>query len=400
MTDDRPTRSEGDRPDRERPEGDGIDEPFVAFLRREGARYRAPPETPADAMWPAIEAEWRLAASTGSGEAEAGDGREAATPEFTELPVADPVLTAAAEYHRPPEAPREAMWARVEAAWRLRAAAPPGAREAGWEALPEPEASARERGHRPADPAERLRARPARLAWAAGIAAALVLGILIGRGPLPGPGAGSDRVAVETDAGRTPGPLDDRGAVDDPAALDDAGAVARAPDVETPPADRTVGPPADAGSERAGPPRGEGPVTGDRLAAGPDAPARENVGGRELAGAGAATQRLAAERHLARVETFLTSFRQTEGGAGDAPETGRWARELLAETRLLLDWSAEEDPRLRTLLQELELVLAQIVRLDGGTAERDWVVDAMERRSVLPRLRSTDLPRSVGASGT
>lgn len=346
-----------------------IDERFVAFLRREGARYHAPPETPADGMWPAIEAEWRRR---------------------------DPLLAAAEDYHRPPEAPREAMWARIEAAWRLRAAAPPGAREAGWEALSEPGAPAPESEGRHEDRAERRRPLPARLAWTAGIAAALVLGILIGRGTLLGPSGASDRVAVETDVGRTAGP------VDDPTAVDASGAaeVARASEAETRPAGRTAADPADAGNEAAGRSQGEDAAAADRLAGGPDASPADVGGGRETDGTRAATERLATERHLARVETFLTSFRQEENGYDDVPDTGPWARELLAETRLLLDWSTEADPRLRTLLQELELLLAQIVRLDGAAAERDWVVDAMERRGVLPRLRSTAQPRTVGAAGT
>ncbi|MDQ3698662.1 MAG: hypothetical protein M3373_11665 [Gemmatimonadota bacterium] len=66
------------------------------------------------------------------------------------------------------------------------------------------------------------------------------------------------------------------------------------------------------------------------------------------------------------------------------------AGELLSTTRLLLDSPAAADPELRILLDDLELVLAQIARLRAaqGTDELDLITGTLEQRDVLPRLRS------------
>ena len=66
------------------------------------------------------------------------------------------------------------------------------------------------------------------------------------------------------------------------------------------------------------------------------------------------------------------------------------AHDLLLTTRLLLDSPASADPRFRNLLEDLELVLAQVVRLqsDQSRAELDLIRQALEQRDVLPRLRT------------
>jgi hypothetical protein len=66
------------------------------------------------------------------------------------------------------------------------------------------------------------------------------------------------------------------------------------------------------------------------------------------------------------------------------------AHDLLLTTRLLLDSPAAADPRFRNLLEDLELVLAQVVRLqaDQSRAELDLIRQALEQRDVLPRLRT------------
>ena len=65
------------------------------------------------------------------------------------------------------------------------------------------------------------------------------------------------------------------------------------------------------------------------------------------------------------------------------------ARELLSTTRLLLD-SGVEDPRFGDLLEDLELVLAQIVRLRDASPGMDaaLIAQALDQREVLPRLTS------------
>lgn len=66
------------------------------------------------------------------------------------------------------------------------------------------------------------------------------------------------------------------------------------------------------------------------------------------------------------------------------------ASDLLSTTRLLIDSPAAADPELRMLLDDLELVLAQIARLPTtrSPAELDLITEALEHRDVLPRLRS------------
>ena len=98
---------------------------------------------------------------------------------------------------------------------------------------------------------------------------------------------------------------------------------------------------------------------------------------------------VAAVQHLTRAEALLTAFRSNET-AEAAPSMNRWARDLLADTRLLLDSPAANDARRRHLLEDLELVLAQIVQLPAeSSADRGLVQRSIERGAVLSRLRST-----------
>lgn len=65
------------------------------------------------------------------------------------------------------------------------------------------------------------------------------------------------------------------------------------------------------------------------------------------------------------------------------------ARALLSTTRLLLDGGVE-DPRLRDLLEDLELVLAQVVHMRDASPAMDaaLIAQALDQRDVLPRLTS------------
>lgn len=333
----------------------GGDERFVAFLRREAASYHEPPGAPREEMWPGIEAAWRTA-------------------------------SLAAGYHEPPETPREEMWPRIEAAWRLRSSAPETARGAGWddgEPLPAGPRVARGRAPDVAGAPRRWRAVP--WGWAVGIAAALLAGIVIGRGvPNFGGGpAGPELAAGEGPAAESPAP----------AARRPGGASATERDPEQRAAPGTGE--AVAGGEAR--PR-ETPAGETALAeTAPGAPdpgvahgGGEPAGTAPAAGDASLPYRLATAEYLGRVETLLASFRDRGGMSEDDRQVAAWAGELLSETRLLLDWPADRDPRMRALLEELELVLAQMARLDQGdaAAERAWIADGLERRDVLPRVRA------------
>ncbi|HEV7391221.1 MAG TPA: hypothetical protein VGO08_06225 [Burkholderiales bacterium] len=67
-----------------------------------------------------------------------------------------------------------------------------------------------------------------------------------------------------------------------------------------------------------------------------------------------------------------------------------WARDLLSNTRLLLDSPVASDPQRRPLLEDLELVLVQIVQLSPGSTQqdRDLIEKTLQQDHVLTRLRT------------
>ncbi len=187
---------------------------------------------------------------------------------------------AAQAYNAPPETPREAMWARIQAT-----------RAAGPAARPSPE-TARQRV---------LEFRPRWTVWAAAAAAVLAVGIGIGR------------ISV-------------------------------------------------------------GPETASWV--GPSA--------------NTTTYRLAAEEHLSQSEAFLTLFRTSVQERNDSRLASASARQLLATNRLLLDSPAAVEPATRLLLEDLELVLAEIAQLSPQSRAEDLqlIRDGIERGNVMPRLRT------------
>jgi hypothetical protein len=100
---------------------------------------------------------------------------------------------------------------------------------------------------------------------------------------------------------------------------------------------------------------------------------------------------LTAVRHLSEAEALLTSFRarSTADQQMDA-QLGAWARQLLSNTRLLLDSPVANDPQRRPLLEDLELVLVQIVQLSPGSApqDRELIEKTLQQDHVMTRLRT------------
>ena len=106
---------------------------------------------------------------------------------------------------------------------------------------------------------------------------------------------------------------------------------------------------------------------------------------------------LVAAQHLIQVEALLTSFKgDLNQGRMDA-QMASWGKELLSNTRLLLDSPVASDPVRRKLLQDLELVLVQIVQLSPNTSarDRDLIKGALTDDEVLTRLR-TAIPAQKG----
>jgi hypothetical protein len=199
----------------------------------------------------------------------------------------DLLRDAAQDYNYPPETPREEMWERIVA-------------------MREAEKSEKaESGIRPFRPLRRFRP----LAWAAGIAAVLALGIGLGR------------LSIDT----TP-----------PVAAPDPVATATRPRVNT------------------------------------------------------AAYHVATTEHLSQSEAFLTLFRASVRQGGNEELASATARQLLATNRLLLDSPAANDGKTRLLLQDLELVLAEIAQLSPQPRGRDLdlIREGLERGGVMSRLRT------------
>jgi hypothetical protein len=223
----------------------------------------------------------------------------------------DFVRSAIHELDPAPSVPRDEMWARIESARRFQ---------------------------RP-----KRRVQPMWLAWGAGVAAVLALGIGIGRISAPHPP--TQQVATQSQpAGQS---------------------------VETP------------SNGAMAPPRRE------------NTPSRRNDGAEPYS---PQSYRLAALQHLSRVELLITTI---NSGTVD-PEVSGWAKDMLASTRMLMNSPAADDPRIDRLLQDLELILAQIAAVtpaERNKAELDLIQHGIEQTNVLPRLRAT-MPASQTAAGT
>lgn len=302
-----------------------------------------------------------------------------------------------AAYNPPPDAPRPELWRAVQARRALRAAyhpPPRTPREELWTAV-----RARREVARPAAP-PREAAVPARrwLGWALPIAATLLVGISIGRfvpfadAGDPAPAARNAQPDPSADDGE--GPRAPAGVPDEGAGATGAG---EAEPAAEPPARAAPAPPAVGGfaALREGPAPGL-PAAGER-----EASTRLAASPRTAEGA---LYRVAALETLGGAEALLGAVGGREGGAPPA-ETGAiadWSEDMLSETRLLMDSPAGDDPAIRALLEDLELVLAQLVRLgEGATAERDLALieGAVRERQLLHRIRAV-LPAGPITSGT
>jgi uncharacterized membrane-anchored protein YhcB (DUF1043 family) len=93
-------------------------------------------------------------------------------------------------------------------------------------------------------------------------------------------------------------------------------------------------------------------------------------------------------QYLGQTAALLTSLSSdTRSGSANGQLSLR-ASDLLARTRLLMDSPAANEPAMRDLLEDLELVLAQVVRLNGSRTDLDIINRALEQRDVIPRLRT------------
>jgi hypothetical protein len=92
--------------------------------------------------------------------------------------------------------------------------------------------------------------------------------------------------------------------------------------------------------------------------------------------------------YLTRTAALLTSF-PTNARGGRTVEVAEWARQLLLDTRLLIDSPADGNADLARLLDDLELVLAQIALLPASNPQREILLiqDGIRQNQVMTRLR-------------
>ena len=121
-----------------------------------------------------------------------------------------------------------------------------------------------------------------------------------------------------------------------------------------------------------------------RISVGPESSAWEGPS------ANSTTYRLAAQEHLSQSEAFLTLFRTSLEERTDHRLASASARQLLATNRLLLESPAAVEPATRLLLEDLELVLAEIAQLSPRSRAQDLqlIREGIERGNVMPRLRT------------
>lgn len=96
------------------------------------------------------------------------------------------------------------------------------------------------------------------------------------------------------------------------------------------------------------------------------------------------------QEFLGRTAALLVALPSKDRpGTNDSKLAGQ-AQQLLGTTRLLLDSPVGHDQRMKDLLEDLELVLAQVARLQPQRPGESLTLinEALEERDVVPRIRS------------
>lgn len=101
-------------------------------------------------------------------------------------------------------------------------------------------------------------------------------------------------------------------------------------------------------------------------------------------------EQVASREHMQRAEALISVVAAAPSDAMMDSLTGRWAREMLTNTRLLLDSPAGDDASRRRLLEDLETLLVQLVQRSGGAVDERYLIDrTLERTQLLTRLRTS-----------
>jgi hypothetical protein len=102
-------------------------------------------------------------------------------------------------------------------------------------------------------------------------------------------------------------------------------------------------------------------------------------------------------RYLAQTSILLASLPSGHASAASDTTLATRASDLLTRTHLLLDSRAGSDPTLHRLLEDLELVLAQVARLrvEGNGTDLQMIHQAITTHDVLPRVHDASLEASI-----
>lgn len=289
----------------------------------------------------------------------------------------DLLQEAAREHNSPPSTPRVEMWAAIAAAR--------GAAHAG--PAPAAQADAAE-AERPVVRVLPFHARHRRaIGFVIGLAATLLIGVLLGRLTATTPSGGSAPMPTVAQSPAADPSLPNAAA----SAVADGTGTGPGPVIKLPVGASASGPGATTVATRPG--SGAGGSSRGRpyyVEAG-TGPSRTPLVDREAARGAALPYRVAAMQHLMTTEALLVSLRSDVRAGRKDTTIAVWADDLLGTTRMLIDSPAGRDPQLKQLLEDLELVLAQIARLPGAQGEAaDFGIidDAVRHREIMTRLRA------------
>jgi hypothetical protein len=106
-------------------------------------------------------------------------------------------------------------------------------------------------------------------------------------------------------------------------------------------------------------------------------------------------------KHLAGSEAMITAFRSAARTGEVDAQIAAWSKELLSTTRMLEASVATDDPTMKRLLEDLDLVLAQIkqyvTRGTNDPEDLDLIEQSIIKRGVITKLRGTVPARNVPA---
>jgi len=107
-------------------------------------------------------------------------------------------------------------------------------------------------------------------------------------------------------------------------------------------------------------------------------------------------------QHLVGSEAMITAFRSSARRGTTDAQLASWSRDLLNTTRLLETSSAVQDPTMRRLLEDLDLVISQIAQYTArgqvNTDDLDLIEQSIDKRGVMDKLRT--LPGRNAPVGT